>query len=283
MSNVFEVKNLKYKYPKNTGYTVKGISFEVKKGEIFGLLGPSGAGKSTTQKVLTGLQKSYEGSVKYNGKEISTLGSDFYEEIGVGFELPVAYSKLTLKENIEFYKSLYKKTVNVDGLVKRLKLWDDMDKPISDFSKGMKMRFNFIRAMINDPKVLFLDESTNGLDPVTAGIMKDIVKEYASKGGTVFITTHLMNDVEEICDRAAFVVEGEIKEISKVRDLKLKYGKREITIEYEGKKELFEMDTIATNNKFFDIMKSGKVETIHSGETSLDKIFIKVTGAKLDE
>ncbi len=110
-----------------------------------------------------------------------------------------------------------------------------------------------------------------------------MVKEYAEKGGTVFITTHLMNDVEEICDRAAFVVNGEIKEIAEVRDLKLKYGKREITIEHEGNTHVFEMDTIADNKEFFDIMKSGKVETIHSGETSLDKIFIQVTGAKLDE
>ncbi len=282
-NNVFEVKNLKYKYPKNSNYTIKGINFEVKKGEIFGLLGPSGAGKSTTQKVLIGLHKNYEGTVKYNGKDLSKLDHSYYEEIGIGFELPVAYTKLTLRENINFYKSLYKNNENIEPLVKKLKLWDDMDKPIGEFSKGMKMRFNFIRALINKPKVLFLDESTNGLDPVNASVMKDIVVDFAKKGGTVFITTHLMQDVEEICDRAAFVVNGDIKEIAEVKELRRKYGKREVTVEVDGKETIFDMDTLGTNEDFIKLIKNGKVDAIHSGETSLDKIFIEVTGAKIDE
>ncbi len=282
-TNVYEVKNLKYKYPKNSKYTIKGINFEVKKGEIFGLLGPSGAGKSTTQKVLIGLHKKYEGEVKYNGVDLSSLDHSYYEEIGIGFELPVAYTKLTLRENIDFYKSLYKNTIDVEPLVKKLQLFEDMDKPIGAFSKGMKMRFNFIRALLNNPKVLFLDESTNGLDPVNANIMKEIIKEFADNGGTVFITTHLMNDVEEICDRAAFVVDGEIKEIAEVKELKRKYGKREVTVESNGKTNVFDMDSLGNNAEFLQLIKEGKIDTIHSGETSLDKIFIQVTGVKVDE
>ena len=230
---MYQIKNLKFKYPKNKEETIKDISFEVKDGEIFGLLGPSGVGKSTTQKILIKLLNGYEGEILYKGKELKDYGEEFYEEVGVGFEMPVHFSKLTAEENLSFFKKLYKGSMNTDDLMKRVGLYEHRKKKISEFSKGMKIRFNFVRAMLNNPKILFLDEPTNGLDPKNARIVKEIIKEYKEQGGTVLLTTHLMNDVDELCDRVAFMAQGKIVEISTPKDLKLKYGERKVDVEYK--------------------------------------------------
>ncbi|NCU26984.1 ABC transporter ATP-binding protein, partial [Candidatus Nomurabacteria bacterium] len=152
-------------------------------------------------------------------------------------------------------------------------------------SKGMKVRLNFVRAMLNEPKVLFLDEVTNGLDPKNARIIKDMISEYRAAGGTVFLTTHLMNDVEQLCDRVAFCVEGGLYEISAPRDLKIKYGRRELKVEYRGDKgtetQIYPMDAIGRNKEFLEVLETKDIETIHSGETSMEDIFIIVTGASL--
>lgn len=169
---MYQINNLTFKYPKSAENTIKGISFEIKEGEIFGLLGPSGVGKSTTQKILTKLLANYEGEILYKGEDLKSYGKSYYEEIGVGFEMPVHFSKLTAAENINFFKKLYKSTIDTDELLKRVGLYEDRHKRVSEFSKGMKIRLNFVRAMLNNPKMLFLDEPTNGLDPHNARIIK---------------------------------------------------------------------------------------------------------------
>jgi fluoroquinolone transport system ATP-binding protein len=150
----------------------------------------------------------------------------------------------------------------------------------------MKVRLNFVRAMLNSPRVLFLDEVTNGLDPKNARIIKDMIAEYRERGGTVFLTTHLMNDVEQLCDRVAFCVDGKLIEISTPRDLKLKYGRREVKVEYRENGSLasavFPLDGIGFNEDFHNLLKTAEVETIHSGETSMEEIFIIVTGVELN-
>ena len=281
---MYQINNLIFKYPKNKRDTIKDISFEIKDGEIFGLLGPSGVGKSTTQKILIKLLTGYRGEVLYKGRDLKFYEKDFYEEIGVGFEMPVHFSKLTAEENIDFFKKLYNSNINTDSLLKRLGLYDDRKKKVSEFSKGMKIRLNFVRAMINNPKMLFLDEPTNGLDPNNARIVKEIIKEYKEQGGTVLLTTHLMNDVDELCDRVAFMADGKIAEISTPKDLKLKYGERKVEIEYrEGEginKQSFELDSLGNNLEFLELIKEREIITIHSKENTLDDIFIKVTGVK---
>lgn len=284
---MFRVNNLTFKYPKNHEDTIKGISFEIKEGEVFGLLGPSGVGKSTTQKILIKLLDKYKGEVLYKGKGLNEYGKEFYQEIGVGFEMPVHFSKLTAQENINFFKKLYKSNADTDELLKTVGLFKDKDKKVSEYSKGMKIRLNFVRALINNPKILFLDEPTNGLDPKNARIVKDIIKEYKEKGGTVLLTTHLMNDVDELCDNVAFMAGGKIVEIDTPKNLKFKYGLRKVDIEYVEKdkllKESFELDTLGEDNKFFNIVKTKKIATMHSKETTLDDIFIKVTGVEKNE
>lgn len=283
---MLKVRNLKFKYPKNKENTINGIDFEIEDGEIYGFLGPSASGKTTTQKILIKLLKDFEGDIEYYGKPLASYRDDFYEDIGVSFEMPISFSKLTALENLEFFKKLYKKTVDVEPLLKRLGLWEDRDKKAGEYSKGMKIRLNFVRALINNPKMLFLDEPTNGLDPANARIMKDMIREFREQGGTVFLTSHIMSDVDELCDRVAFIADGKLREVDSPRNLKIKYGKRLVKVEYREEGQLvtreFSMEEIKTQ-AFFDLLKEKDIETLHSGETTLEEIFIKVTGVKLRE
>ncbi len=283
---VFEVKDLRFKYKKGQVEAVKGISFTILEGEIFGLLGPSGAGKSTTQKIMTRLLTDYEGTILYNGKDLTSYKDDFYEDIGVGFELPVHFSKLTGLENMKFFQRLYKSHANIETLLDQVGLLEDKDRLVGEYSKGMKMRLNFVRALLNNPKFLFLDEVTNGLDPSNARIIKNLIRDFQAQGGTVLLSTHLMNDVEELCNRVAFISQGLIQEIETPRSLKIKYGKREVSVEHyvNGNTEVatFNLEGIGENETFLELIRRAKIETIHTGETSMDDIFIMVTQGAQD-
>ncbi|MGD9964748.1 MAG: ABC transporter ATP-binding protein [Candidatus Izemoplasmatales bacterium] len=284
---MFKVENLEFKYKNNQENVLKGISFEIKEGEIFGFLGPSGAGKSTTQKIIIKILENYQGMITYKGKDLKSFTNEFYEDIGVSFEMPIHFSKMTAMENVNFFLKLYKNNADVEALLKRVGLWEDRNKMVAEFSKGMKIRLNLVRALLNKPKMLFLDEPTNGLDPTNAMILKDMIREFRNEGGTVFITSHIMADIDQLCDRVAFIVEGELKEIDSPRNLKIKYGKKEITVEYKengGTNTIsFPMENIGKNSDFLDIIQNKEIETIHSGETTLEDIFIKVTGVKLSD
>jgi fluoroquinolone transport system ATP-binding protein len=283
---MFSVIDLRYTYPKNKEETIKGLSFQIAKGEIFGFLGPSGAGKSTTQKILIKLLSGYQGMITYNGENIAELDHSFFEKIGVSFEMPIHFSKMTAMENINFFLKLYQKKNDVESLMKQVGLWEDRDKMVGEYSKGMKIRLNFVRAMLNSPEMLFLDEPTNGLDPSNAMILKDMIRAYKKAGGTVFLTSHIMSDVDQLCDRVAFIVDGKIIEMDSPRNLKLKYGKKIMKIEYkEDHKTItkeFPMENIGSNETFLELLKTKDIETLHSGETTLEEIFIKVTGVGLD-
>ncbi len=284
VADAFTVQNLAYRYPKAREDVLHGLNFEVKEGEVFGLLGPSGAGKSTTQKILTKLLDEYIGAVSFFGEDLRKTGRAYFEQIGVGFEMPVHFTKLTAMENLQFFRSFYRNTTDVQPLLTRLGLWEHRDVRVGEYSKGMKVRLNFARAMLNSPKILFLDEVTNGLDPVNARVIKDMIAEFRAGGGTVFLTTHLMNDVEQLCDRVAFCVRGKLAEVATPRELKLRYGKREVAVEYREdggtQARRFPMEGIGENAEFIGILRNKEVETIHSGETSMEDIFIRVTGVE---
>jgi fluoroquinolone transport system ATP-binding protein len=284
---VFQVSDLRFRYPNNREDTIKGISFDVLDGEVFGLLGPSGVGKSTTQRILIKLLDRSAGEVLYKGRDIRSYGKDFYQEIGVGFEMPVHFSKLTAEENLSFFKKLYKSSANTDKLMEQVGLLKDKNKKVAEFSKGMKVRLNFVRALLNNPRILFLDEPTNGLDPHNARIVKDMIRDFKRNGGTVLLTTHLMSDVDELCDRIAFMAGGRIAETDSPKNLKLKYGERKIEVEYgdngEVSKASFDLDSFGRDEAFLDIVQNKRVVTVHSEETTLDDIFIKVTGVVANE
>ena len=285
MEHAFLVKDLFYNYRASREDVVKGVSFDVRRGEIFGLLGPSGAGKTTIQKILIRLLEGYRGQVSYFGQDLNTVGKTLYEQIGVGFEMPVHFTKMTALENMRYFSGFYKQTANIQELMEKVGLWEYRDYKAGEYSKGMKVRLNFVRAMLNKPRMLFLDEVTNGLDPKNARIIKDIISDFRNQGGTVFLTTHLMNDVEQLCDRIVFCVSGKLGEISTPRDLKIKHGKRDVTVEYRenGKVDeaLFPMAGIGENKAFIELLNTKQIETIHSGETTMEDIFIKVTGVEI--
>lgn len=281
---MIQVEGLNYQYPGSTQQTLRDVSFSIPRGEIFGFLGPSGSGKSTTQKILYKLIDNYQGSVRIDGRELREWDKAFYEFIGVGFELPNHYLKLTALENLQFFSSFYrKKTKSLHELLAMVGLEQDAHKRVSDFSKGMKMRLNFIRSLMHDPEVLFLDEPTSGLDPVNAKLIKDMILSLKAQGKTVFVTTHSMYDVDYLCDQVALIIEGAIKAIGAPNTLKLRYGQRKVKVQVEGEKDIqeFAMDGLGDNQRFMHILKANKISTIHSEEATLEDVFIKVTGENL--
>ncbi|MEZ4776468.1 MAG: ABC transporter ATP-binding protein [Bacteroidia bacterium] len=282
---MISVNNLQFTYRGNKAPTVKNISFDLKKGEILGFLGPSGAGKSTVQKILIRLLSGYSGEISILDKPLPSWDHTFYEHIGVGFELPNHYLKLTARENLAFFASFYKrKTADPMELLAMVGLDPDADKRVEEYSKGMKMRLNFIRALLHNPEVLFFDEPTSGLDPYNARIMKDIIIQQKVLGKTIFLTTHNMQDANELCDRVAFISDGEIRTIDTPRQLRMDYGQKMVTVEYRNgslQKEDFPLENLALNAGFQQILQKHPLESIHSQEASLEDIFIQVTGKRL--
>ncbi|SCZ10718.1 ABC transporter ATP-binding protein [Alkaliphilus peptidifermentans] len=283
---MIKVSGLEFSYEKATSKVIKGIDFRIKKGEILGFLGPSGAGKTTTQRIIIGLLQGYRGSVEIMGKERREWGQEFYEKIGVAFDFPNLYLKLTAVENLQLIASYYqKKPQSIDLLLERVGLLPDRDKKVEGFSKGMKMRLNFIRSLLHDPELLFFDEPTSGLDPLNAKIIKDMILELKAQGKTIFLTTHNMTVAEQLCDKVAFIVEGAISVIDSPNELKVKYGTHTMKIEYyDGDRtriEEFHMTEIKNNQRVFEILKTKNIKTIHSQEATLEDIFIKLTGREL--
>ena len=282
---MIEVKNLNYRYPKNQFDTIKGISFSVQKGEIFGFLGPSGAGKSTTQKILIRLLAAYSGNVLVSGRELKSSDSDYFNNIGVCFELPNHYLKLTALENLKFFSGFYKREPdNLNELLDKVGLAKDANTKVENFSKGMKMRLNFIRSIMHNPDILFLDEPTSGLDPVNARKIKDIILQQKQEGKTIFITTHNMFDADELCDRVSFIVDGRLELTDSPRNIKQLGGKRLVRVEYDKdgiQSDEFPIEGLAENHKFIEVLKHNHIRSIHSKEATLDDIFIQVTGKKL--
>jgi fluoroquinolone transport system ATP-binding protein len=282
------VEGLTYVYPGAADPAVSNVSFTAVPGEIFGLLGPSGAGKSTTQRVLTRQNRRYRGLVSVLGKPIDQWDHSYYEHIGVSFELPNHYLKLTGRENLEFFASLYQPpTQPVDELLALVGLTDAADLRVDEYSKGMKMRLNFVRALLHDPAVLFFDEPTSGLDPVNAGIIKSLIDKQRQHGKTVLLTTHNMHDVEELCDRVGFIVKGRMTAVEEPKALKARYGKRSVRVEYlcnggPVKEAEFSFDGLGQNPRFLELLNDAELKTMHSQEASLDRVFADVTGVRLD-
>jgi len=284
--SIIRVNHLEFSYPKSKKKAVNDVSFGIKKGEIFGFLGPNGAGKTTTQKVIIGLLQQYNGYVELLGKDLKDWKTEIYNRIGVGFELPNHYQKLTALENLELFASFYQgKTTPAMDLLKMVELEKDADQRVATFSKGMKSKLNFARSLINDPEVLFLDEPTTGLDPVGRRLIKNIILQKRKEGKAIFLTTHNMNDADELCDRVGFIVEGKLVLVESPRELKIRHGKKIVKVEYLKNDGLvsqeFDLKNLADNTNFISLLRTETVQTIHTEEATLDDIFIKATGRQL--
>ncbi|MEQ8673224.1 MAG: ABC transporter ATP-binding protein [Aggregatilineales bacterium] len=283
---MIDVQGLNFTYAGEATSALRDINFKVERGEIFGFLGPSGAGKSTTQKILIGLLRGYEGQVSVLGRELTAWGAAYYEQVGVSFEMPNHYLKLTALENLRYFRSLYSgATESAETVLEWVGLADDGEKRVGEFSKGMRNRLNVARSLLNKPKLLFLDEPTSGLDPVNARRIKEVIQRVRENGTTVFMTTHNMSVADELCDRVAFLLDGEINLIETPRDLKLRYGRRIVQVEFgqNGARSCdeFPLDGLGENVAFLDLLRRQPVQTIHTQETTLEQVFIDVTGRSL--
>ena len=280
---MISVKNLQFSY--TDAPFIEDVSFDVGSGEILGFLGPSGAGKSTLQKILTGLLKTYQGSVVVRGEEVRLHGTDFYHGIGVDFEFPSLYEKLTARQNLQFFGSLYDKKKDADALLQSVGLLGEADKKVAEYSKGMKSRLNFIKALLHDPAILFLDEPTSGLDPSNARRLKDIIQEQKTAGKTIILTTHNMYDATELCDRVAFIVDGHVRALDTPRNLIMSKGATMIQYAYmqDGKeiKAQTSLHSSGSDALLQSLIKEGKLLSIHSSEPTLNDIFVEITGRRL--
>jgi fluoroquinolone transport system ATP-binding protein len=283
---MLEVCDLHFTYAGATAPTLHDLRFAITDGEIFGFLGPSGAGKSTTQNILTGLLRGYQGRVTVLGRDLADWHSDYYEHIGVAFELPTHFRKLTALENLAYFRALYRhpaltpqEALDLVGLGAAGRL------PVAQFSKGMQNRLSVARALLHNPPLLFLDEPTSGLDPVNARVIKELIQARRAAGATVFLTTHTMALAEELCDRVAFIVDGRITLIDTPRALKLRYGAATVQVEYAAAddvtRQTFPLAGLGDNLSFVSLLQSGTVQTIHTQEATLEDIFVQATGRSL--
>ena len=283
---MIRVENVFHDYTGAGRFALKDVTFALDRGEIFGFLGPSGAGKSTMQNILTGLLKLQKGEVWYGNKSVRKLGADFFNSIGVSFEHPNLYNKLTGYENLKYYAGLFAvPTEDPMKLLERVNLRDDAHKRTGSFSKGMKQRLVFCRALINRPQILFLDEPTSGLDPATAELVKGVIREKQQEGCTIFLTTHNMFMADELCNRVAFLNEGVIAAMDSPKTLKLAYGEKSVKVEYtennRSLSQIFFLDRPEDRELFHRLVDGRQIQTVHSQEATLEQIFIKLTGRGL--
>lgn len=205
---LIEVKDLVKRYGELTA--VDGISFSVNRGEIFGLLGPNGAGKTTTLEIMETLREKTSGQVTINGLEVSKNANDIKKIIGVQLQAAGYFPGLTLTELITLFSGLYNRKVDANELLKRVGLTDKAKAKYKDLSGGQKQRFSIATTLINKPEIIFLDEPTTGLDPQARRNLWDLIREIRNEGATVIITTHYMEEAEELCSRVAIIESGKI-------------------------------------------------------------------------
>lgn len=279
---MIEVKNLTFSYSKQV---LHGLEFTVEDGEIFGFLGPNGSGKSTTQKILTGILRGHKGAVSLFGQDISAVhGPAFFRKIGVLFEFPYLYANLSAVDNLHYFSSFYPKEQrrDVGELLEMLEFKQDfLKKPVSSYSKGMRQRVSMARALVGNPRLLFLDEPTSGLDPYGAVLFRRIIEQERRKGTTVFVTTHNMMDADLLCDRVAFISNGNIMALDTPKRLKEKNSNHRVAIDYlyRGHRET---KTVETRELEAGIpFAHDEIISIHSQEPTLEDMFIQYTGRGL--
>lgn len=278
------VHELTYTYGDNLA--VDNISFEVGDAEIFAYLGPNGAGKSTTVKMLTGQIRPKSGKATLLGMDIAREANKVQHHIGVAFETTNLYPQMSATENLALFARLYGVKADIPTLLERVGLGTRAKERVEGFSKGMKQRLMVARALVNKPRILFLDEPTEGLDPVSAEAIRELILETRANGATVFLTTHDMLEADKLSDRVAFINQGKIMALDTPHKLKQQYGKRLLKVEIEradGGLDTREvtLDHAETGETVKRLFENEKVVTVHSEEASLEDIFIQVTGRRL--
>lgn len=286
---------------------VRDISFSVEEGTVFGFLGPNGAGKTTTIKIVVGLLKPTSGRVEISGKSVE----DIHSRSNMGYlpESPYFYDYLTGKELLNYYSRLIdmkgmNRKARIEELLKRVGLWEARNQPLRSYSKGMLQRIGIAQALLNDPKLLILDEPMSGLDPIGRKEMRDLIFELREQGKTIFFSTHILADVEIICDMVAIINRGRLISTGKLNELKpLKEELYEIVLEGVDSPGVEEYKLLAKEirksgeniivrvssgegvEKIWDITKKnkGRIISIIPVRKSLEELFIEELGATKNE
>lgn len=278
-------ENLTYQY--GNLLAVDHINFDVKEGEILGFLGPNGAGKSTTIKMLTGQLVPKEGRAAILGLDAARQPKKVQAQIRVCFETTNLYENMSGIENLKLFARLFGVSrFDADALLKRVGLDGRGKDKVEGYSKGMKQRLMVARALVNQPKVLFLDEPTEGLDPASAQAIRNLILEEQQRGATIFLTTHDMHEADKLSQRVAFIDQGKIVAFDTPHALKQQYGERLLRAEVQTadgslqRREII-LDRLETPADMEALFRGEKVITVHSAEATLEDIFIRLTGRGL--
>ena len=271
MEQVIKVNHLSKRF-KDTA-ALSDVSFEIEKGEIFGYLGPSGAGKTTTIKLLSGQLRTESGEISLFGK--SPFDTEIRDRIGIMSDNSGLYDKMTVYENLKLFADLYQVSRDkIDEVLHRIGMEDAAKKPCEKLSKGMRQRLTFARTILHNPEILFLDEPTANLDPATAEEVRSLILQMKEHGTTVFLTTHNMEEANELCDRIAFLNCGKIIECGSPYDLKLKYAKKQVKVTTASEEVILPLEADRLSSY---LAGAGEIKMIHSIEPSLKEVFLALT------
>lgn len=271
---IIQVENLTKSFA--THKALDDCTFSIEKGEIFGFLGPSGAGKTTTIKLLSGQLHKDQGDIMVLND--TPFSHHIKQKIGIMSDTSGLYEKMSVYDNLALFADIYGVDhSHVDRVLKEVDLVEHKSKLVSKLSRGQKQRVVFARTIIHSPEILFLDEPTANLDPATAQEVRDIIMQLNKNGTTVFLTTHNMEEADELCHRIAFLNKGHIIECGKPHDLKLKYSHNQISILSDQGEKVINLDKAELIEELKNI---NEIKMIHSIEPSLKEVFLSLTGGE---
>ncbi len=281
--NAIEVAGLSRTF--NGLRAVDNISFTVDAGEIFGFLGHNGAGKTTSIRMLTGQLRPTAGHARVADCDVVTERRRLKPLIGVVSENQNLYERMSGRENLTFAARLYGTgSKRIDEALDQVGLLDRAGDNVQQYSNGMKQRLLIARALLHKPPIIFLDEPTSGLDPVVGRDIRRLVRELADQGVTVFLTTHYMEEADQLCGRVAFISEGRIVALDTPDNLKVAHGQKALEVRLDdGQTLTIALDDPDAGEKLEKLVTSGQIRTLHSAEATLEEVFIQITGRRLSE
>jgi len=281
--NAIEVEKLSRAF--NGRQAVDKISFSVEAGEIFGFLGHNGAGKTTTIRMLSGQLLPSSGGARVAGCDVITEQRRLKPLIGVVSEHQNLYERMTGRENLEFAARLYgQNTRRVDEVLEQVGLLDRAKDKASNYSNGMKQRLLIARALLHRPQIIFLSEPTRGLDPVVGRDVRRLILDMSKQGVTIFLTTHYMEEADQLCGRVAFLSDGRIVGMDTPDSLKVAHGQNLLRVTLtNGEKISIALDNADAGKQLETLVSDGHVRTLHSAEATLEEVFIQIAGRELSE